>query len=55
MVSKIFDKHSAYWSDIKEDCLKIIRNCDACKLHKIERHGFHPLTPIYAELPFEHI
>ena len=43
------------WPNIKADAVEFVRKCIPCQRFKISRHGFHPVNPIHAELPFDHI
>lgn len=43
------------WPKLKEDCLKWISGCTQCQYFNIARKGYHPLKPIHARLPGEHI
>ena len=43
------------WPKLKEQCLQFIRQCTACQHHNIARKGYHPLQPIHATLPGEHM
>lgn len=39
---------------MKNDALEIIKKCKPCQQFGIVRKGFHPLSPISAELPGDH-
>jgi len=44
-----------HWASIRKDCLEYVRQCIDCQRYNISRKGFHPLTPIHAELPMDHV
>ena len=44
-----------FWSSLMKDCKKTVSQCRICQQFNSVRHGFHPLIPIHAELPFDHI
>ena len=44
-----------YWSDLRKDCIDTCRRCGACQQFTISKEGFHPLVPIAAKLPFDHV
>ena len=43
------------WTSMRHDCLKTVKSCIACQRFNIGKHGFHPLTSISAQLPWDHI
>ncbi|KAG1536218.1 hypothetical protein G6F49_013025 [Rhizopus delemar] len=44
-----------HWTKLKEDALEIIRSCPDCQKFNIAKHGYNPLTSIYADAPWDHI
>ena len=44
-----------FWSSLMKDCKKTVSQCRICQQFNSVRHGFHPLIPIHAELPFDHV
>ena len=44
-----------FWLGIHKDCNFAAKNCNSCQKYNVERSGFHPLQPINAELPFDHV
>jgi transposase InsO family protein len=44
-----------HWTKLKEDALEIVRQCPDCQKFNVAKHGFHPLTSIYADAPWDHI
>jgi transposase InsO family protein len=59
MVSVIFESdvmargQGLFWRGMKDDCAKCVEACLPCL--NISKHGFHPLKPIHAELPMDHV
>jgi IS30 family transposase len=44
-----------YWPTLRDDCKNIYNQCHTCQQHNIQREGFHPMSSIHAEFPWEHI
>ena len=44
-----------YWPSIRTDCAKEVKGCLQCLQFNIARHGYHPLTPITALIPMDHL
>jgi hypothetical protein len=44
-----------YWRGMRADCDRVAKNCRECLLYNVGRKGFHPISPITASLPFDHI
>lgn len=44
-----------YWPSLLKDCKRVTAQCQTCQQFNIVRQGFHPLNPIHAELPFDHL
>jgi hypothetical protein len=40
-----------YWKDLKNDAIKLVRNCIPCQQFNIVRKGYNPLRPIISTLP----
>ena len=43
------------WNNINADALKLVAQCTECQRWNIKKTGFHPLQPIHASLPMDHI
>lgn len=43
------------WPNLLFDASKEVRNCLTCARHTIKSRGFHPVTPSFALLPFDHL
>jgi transposase InsO family protein len=43
------------WDTLRLDCDRIFRECPDCQRYHIGRKGYHPLQPIHASLPFDHV
>ncbi|KAI3656138.1 hypothetical protein MP638_003051, partial [Amoeboaphelidium occidentale] len=43
------------WPGIHTDAQKVVSKCVQCQMFNIGRHGFHPLQPLSASLPSDHI
>ena len=43
------------WSTMVQDAGEYIKACTACQRYVIQKQGFHPLTPITASLPWDHV
>src|ERR1700744_277985 len=54
-MANAIQKSGKTWPKLKEDCLKWISACPQCQYFNIARKGYHPLKPIHARLPGEHI
>jgi transposase InsO family protein len=54
MVTAI-QKQGYAWPRMKEACTQWVQQCSQCQHFNIVRKGYHPLTPIHATLPGEHI
>ena len=44
-----------FWPSLLKDCKATASQCKPCQQFNIVRQGFHPLNPIHAELPFDHL
>lgn len=54
-VQMLIIKEGFYWTNMKNDILVYIDNCEECQKFKITREGFHPMKSIDARYPFEMI
>ena len=43
------------WKNMMQDCVEVCKRCVLCQRHNTSRRGYHPLRPISAVLPFDHI
>ena len=43
------------WTNMTRDCVAFVAKCVQCQRHNIVKRGFHPLQPIHASLPFDHL
>lgn len=48
-------KAGHFWPGMRQDCLDVVSQCPSCIRHNVGRKGFHPLRPIVAKFPFDHI
>ena len=54
MIKKI--KSLGYnWPNLAKDCSDLVKTCSQCQRFNIQKVGYHPLKPIHASLPFDHI
>ena len=44
-----------HWPTLRRDCIEHVKQCMDCQQFNISRRGFHPLKPIHAELPMDHM
>lgn len=44
-----------YWPSLREECKQVAGQCPTCLQWNIKKEGFHPMTSIHAEFPWEHI
>ena len=54
MVNKIAEAGFT-WTGIHGDCRRLVQLCDTCNRYNVGKKGYHPLTPVHAELPMDHI
>jgi hypothetical protein len=47
--------NSFFWPKLMSDCQDIVNTCTDCQRFNISRQGFHPLRPIFASLPMDHV
>ena len=43
------------WPGLASDCQATVKSCTTCHRFVLARRGYHPLTPIHADLPFDHV
>ena len=44
-----------HWSTLRKDCVEYVKQCIDCQRYNITKKGYHPLKPIHAELPGDHM
>lgn len=44
-----------WWSGMRQDIEDAIRDCDPCARYVVVKAGYHPLTPIMAYGPWDHV
>ena len=44
-----------YWPGMRADCAQEAGSCHQCLSHNVARIGFHPLSPITASQPMDHV
>lgn len=44
-----------YWASLRRDAIELVKSCVPCQRFNIGKHGFHPLTPVTASMPWNHI
>ncbi|KAG1128568.1 hypothetical protein G6F37_013674 [Rhizopus arrhizus] len=51
------DIHSRgmHWTNIYDEAKSIVSSCTECQKHNISKRGYHPLTNVMANRPFDHI
>lgn len=52
---KYLFRQGYYWSTMKRSCADAAARCQRCLQYNITRRGFHPLRPIAAQLPWDHL
>lgn len=48
-------KDGQYWPKMRSQCSAVTESCELCLKHNVYRAGFHPLRPIGATLPMDHV
>jgi len=43
------------WPNLRDDCLAVVRKCVPCQRFNISKRGHHPLRPIHAQMPVDHM
>ena len=43
------------WKGLWRDAVAHVENCASCLRYNVRRAGFHPLSPVMASLPWEHV
>ena len=54
LFSQLFNE-GLYWPEMRHDCDDLVRHCKPCISYNVSRMGYHPLQPITASLPMDHI
>ena len=54
-IVKALKHQNIQWPLMLEDAKRICRSCLQCLRYNTAKHGYHPLTPITASQPFDHI
>ena len=54
-IVKALKANNIQWPKMLEDATNVCRSCIQCLRYNIARRGYHPLTPIVADQPFDHI
>lgn len=51
------DIHSRgmHWINIYDDAKNTVSSCPECQKHNITKRGYHPLTSVVAQRPFDHV
>ena len=51
------DIHSRgmHWANIYDEAKNIVSSCIECQKHNISKRGYHPLTNVVANRPFDHV
>ena len=55
MVKLIHKQYQATWPNLLHDCQTVVNRCLSCQRYNIGRHGYHPLSPLNALLPWDHL
>jgi RNase H-like domain found in reverse transcriptase/Reverse transcriptase (RNA-dependent DNA polymerase)/Integrase core domain/Chromo (CHRromatin Organisation MOdifier) domain/Integrase zinc binding domain len=48
-------REGVYWKDMLRDCRREAKTCEECLRFNVGKRGFHPLRPISATLPMDHL
>ena len=48
-------RDGVYWDSMYTDCRKTCGSCKECLKYNVGKVGFHPLSPLKASLPMDHI
>ena len=54
MVDKLHDE-GVHWTNMEREASDIVSRCEKCLRHNIVREGYHPLLPIIANQPLDHV
>ena len=54
-MAKRLEREGVQWKGMVHDCEQAVKACLPCQKFNIGKHGFHPLTPIHASLPWDHV
>jgi len=52
---KEIHSNGLHWKNLYKEAAEIVKACPECQKHNISKRGFHPMRPIMAFLPFDHI
>ena len=52
---KEIHSNGLHWKNLYKETAEIVKACPECQKHNISKRGFHPMRPIMAFLPFDHI
>ena len=44
-----------YWTNMRDACSKVVMSCVPCLRYSIVKHGYHPMMPITARMPMDHL
>jgi len=44
-----------HWTNIYDEAKTIVKSCIECQKHSIMKRGYHPLTSVVANRPFDHV
>jgi hypothetical protein len=54
MIKTIHDD-GLHWNNIYKEAAEVAKSCIDCARHNIQKKGYHPIRPIMANLPMDHI
>jgi transposase InsO family protein len=43
------------WPSMRKDAQELVSQCTECQRWNIGKHGFHPINPIHALIPWDHV
>jgi len=52
---RVLFRSGVYWDEMKSDCNAEAKECEECLKYNVGRVGFHPLRPLTASRPMDHI
>ena len=55
MMFKQLFREGVFWAAMMADCKEATANCHECLRFNVGRIGFHPMRPLKASLPFDHV
>ena len=44
-----------WWPSMRSDIDLLVKNCQSCQRYTFSRCGYHPLTSLHADLPWDHL